>query len=199
MNKKRFCSALTLLVAIVITSPLQALAPTSRTMQVSIGVLSTREDPVNLANLGEDFHKLHLAAGGIFTINFLSKNNLSMALDSEVWATAGQDLVTAPILLGARALIFPASPVRLYGTGGAGVCIEERTVSELKTWPFPPISYYESRKEVELSFAYAVGGGIEFVGPMRRRLFSIDYRYLVAGSDGSLGGHLLCVSYGFLF
>lgn len=44
-----------------------------------------------------------------------------------------------------------------------------------------------------------MGGGIEFLCTSKRRLFSVDYRYLLAGSDARLGGHLLCFSYGILF
>ena len=232
MNMKRFFLSMALLVANlsfhshacaeelfssprIVTGPPQAIASSSAaasrttlrrlTMKVSMGALDTREDPVNLANLGEELVKLHLAAGGIFTSDFFSINHLTLALDSEVWVTAGSyrgaDLTTVPILFGVRAALFPSSPVQLYGTGGAGLCIIKLTnVSDWQIMhPLIPIPYRETSEEISVSLAYAVGGGMEFVSARRSRLFSIDYRYFVAGRDASLGGHLLCFSYGFLF
>jgi len=208
MNMKRFFLSLALVMANLGfqgQACAEELPPRRTTMRASIGALDTREDPVRWANLGEELAKLHLAAGGIFTSDFLSREHLTLALDSEVWVTAGSyrgaDLTTVPILFAVRAALFPSSPVRLYGAGGAGLCII--TLTRVSDWqimhPLIPIPYRETSEETSVSLACAVGAGIEFVGASRNRLFSLDYRYWVAGRDTSLGGHLLCISYGFLF
>jgi hypothetical protein len=178
--------------------------PRMTAMRASLGAMDTREDSVDLADLGEDFSKLHLAAGATITFDIPSRNPLALALDSEVWVTVGSyrgaDLTTVPILFGLRAAMFSSSPVRLYGIGGAGLCIIRTSVTTVEVYPLPPFIFSNTEEEeIDCSFTYAVGGGIEFIGARRRRLFSVDYRYLVAGSEGSLGGHLLCISYGFLF
>jgi hypothetical protein len=161
-------------------------------LRICIGAL-------NMVNLGEE--SLHPACGMTATFDIFSTSQLSLALGSEIWTTFGSyqdgDLETIPILAGVRASLFPSNPLRLYGTGCAGVCISKYTVSET-TW-VPPFFFEETNKteETDSSFAYEIGGGAELV--FGGRSFSIDYRYLVVPADAKLGGHLLCVSYGFHF
>lgn len=166
-------------------------APASWALRGGIGMLRTGEDPA-------DFH---FAAGCVSTIDFLSTNNLALAMDAEAWVTYGPyqgphggDLFTLPVLFGVRSTLFPSSSVRPYGTVCGGVCISKHTWTEQANFFFF-FPYEVTEEEVNCSLAFALGGGIEVVSG--GTLFSIDYRYLVAGSDGKLGGHLLSFGIGF--
>ena len=168
-------------------------APASWALRGGIGMLRTGEDP-------SDFH---FAACCVDTIDFLSTNNLALAMDAEAWVTVGQyqgppggDLFTLPVLLGVRSTLFPSSSVRPYGTACGGVCISNHTWTVEETEGFL-IWQWETttqKSEGNCSLAFAVGGGIEIASG--NMLFSIDYRYLVAASDGRLGGHLLSLGIG---
>jgi len=153
---------------------------------------------------GEDPADFHFAACCVETIDFLSTNNLALAMDAEAWVTYGsyQDppggyLFTLPVLLGVRSTLFPSSSVRPYGTACGGVCISNHTWTVEETEGFWIWQWETTTQESEgnCSLAFAVGGGIEVASG--NMLFSIDYRYLVAVSDGRLGGHLLSFGIGF--
>jgi len=171
-------------------------APTaSLSIQIGIGAMV----------FAGEYSELHLACGAIITQGLLPGKYLSLNMDYEVWATANLsgdvEVRTVPILLGLRGKIFPASPVRLYGSAGAGLCIVE--VTSYSDWeiviPWLPIPSREINEGVSALFAYAAGGGLEMGGIRSNKLFSIDYRYVVAGLGSIHGGHLICVSYGIQF
>ena len=195
MKRKR-CLLLVAIFAILTAEILCSEPSTPRitVVRAGIGVMDARADPVSLESLGSEFLDLHLAATVMFSTDFLSTRYLSLAFDGEAWMTFGS-YQGSDLLLGARIALFPSGPVRLYGTGGAGLGISVFSWTEQTDWPFFPV--YETREEIHGSFAYAVGGGIEF--GKGRRFFSIDYRYLAASGDDRLGGHLLCMSLGFLW
>jgi hypothetical protein len=179
-------------------------ASSSQARRITLGALSMQVG-IGAMVFSGDYDELHLACGAIITQGLLAGKYLSLNTDYEVWATANLsgdvEVRTVPILLGLRGEIFPASPVRLYGSAGAGLCIVE--VTSYSDWeiviPWLPIPSREINEGVSALFAYAVGGGLEMGGIRSNKLFSIDYRYVVAGLGSIHGGHLLCVSYGIQF
>ncbi|MGO9310672.1 MAG: hypothetical protein ACLQDL_16825 [Spirochaetia bacterium] len=189
MNTKRFLLSMAVMAASLVFS-----SPANSGLRFGVGMLNTRQDPVDN----------HFAANCIDTIDFLSTTNLALALDAEAWVTYGPyqrppggDLATLPVLLGVRSTLFPSSPVRPYGTVCGGVCISNHTWTVEQTQGFL-IWQWEGtaqKSEGNCSLACAVGTGIEIASG--NILFSIDYRYLVAFADGTLGGHLLCLGIGF--
>lgn len=158
-------------------------------MSFGIGALS----PTNSDN------STNLACAALFAFDVGTTEDLSFSIGSEVWAIfssyQGGDLETVPILACVRTTLFPSSPVRLYGTAGAGVCIAKYTVTEWEMFLFIPVE--NSKEETSSAFAVAFGGGVEFM--FGRNLLSLDYRYLSVPGDARLGGHLITLSYGFCF
>jgi len=205
MNGRQLFSSIGLLavnlVLHIFPAPLAIAGPLS--MRAGIGVLVAREQAADPANSNEKSSEPRLACGMTFAFDLVSRKALALGLDSEVWVTMDSRgeavLTTIPILFGLRATIYPASALRLYGTGGAGPCIVESSVTTTGLLLVPPFFYSNTETETDSAFSYAVGGGVEIVGDRRSRVFSIDYRYLAVGRDRSLSGHLLCFSYGFLF
>jgi hypothetical protein len=186
---------------ILLPAPLAIAGPI--TMRAGIGVLVTRQQSADPADSAEESREPRLACGTAFAFDFVSGKSLALGLGNEVWvsiASSGEaTLTTVPILFGLRATMFPGSSMRLYGAASAGPCIMENSVTTTAFIPIPPFFISNTEKRTDSAFSYAVGGGIEVVGDRRSRLFSIDYRYLAVGRDRSLGGHVLCFSYGFLF
>jgi len=135
----------------------------------------------------------------MLTTELASWRPASIALDIECACTSGSyregNLLTVPVLLGARWTMFPSSPARLYASAGAGPCFGTYSWTECELFVFFPVC--ERHEQTDSSFALAAGGGV--ILGTGRRLFSIDYRYLAAPDDDRLGGHLLCLCLGFSF
>jgi hypothetical protein len=133
----------------LLPAPMASAGPS--TLRAGIGVFSAREDPVDLTDLEEDLEKLHLATDMSVGFDVLSGKALALGLDFEAWVTAGSHggafLTTVPILFGLRATLFSSSPVRLYGTGGAGPGIVHSSVTTTEIFPFPPIPTATRRRK----------------------------------------------------